>query len=132
MFPIPNAATVVNAANNTPSHLAPRPRSRTYMGPPAISPLTFLPRYFTDRTASAYLVAMPKTPVSHIQSTAPGPPRATAVATPMMLPVPTVAARAVISAPKWLMSPSPSRVRWKERRIALPMYRCMIRRRTVR
>ena len=61
---------------------------------------------------------MPKTPVSHIQSTAPGPPAATAVATPTMFPVPMVAASAVISAPKWLMSPSPSRRRWKERRIA--------------
>jgi len=28
-------------------------------------------RYFTESTASEYLVAMPKTPVSHIQSTAP-------------------------------------------------------------
>ena len=51
---------------------------------------------------------MPNTPVSHIQSTAPGPPAATAVATPTMLPVPIVAASAVVSAPNWLTSPSPS------------------------
>ena len=75
-------------------------------------------RYFTASSASAYLVAMPKTPVSHIQSTAPGPPAATAVATPTMLPVPIVAASAVVSAPNWLTSPSPSAERWNERRIA--------------
>ena len=74
-------------------------------------------RYFTASTASAYLVAMPKTPVSHIQSTAPGPPAATAVATPTMLPVPIVAASAVVSAPNWLMSPSPSRSRLNDSRM---------------
>ena len=51
---------------------------------------------------------MPKTPVSHIQSTAPGPPARMAVATPTMLPVPMVAESAVVSAPNWLMSPSAS------------------------
>ena len=45
-------------------------------------------------------------PVTHIQNRAPGPPAAMAVATPAMLPVPTVAARAVIRAWKWEMSPS--------------------------
>ncbi len=75
---------------------------------------------------------MPKTPVSHIQSTAPGPPAATAVATPTMLPVPMVAASAVISAPKWLMSPSPSRRRWNERRMARGRYVWIRRSRTVR
>ena len=49
---------------------------------------------------------MPKTPVTHIQKSAPGPPVAIAVATPAMLPVPTVAARAVIRAWKWEMSPA--------------------------
>lgn len=63
---------------------------------------------------------MPNTPVSHIHSTAPGPPSETAVATPTMLPVPMVAASAVVSAPKWLTSPSPSRVRRSESRIACP------------
>ena len=36
--------------------------------------------------------------VIHIQKSAPGPPAAMAVATPAMLPVPTVAAKAVMSA----------------------------------
>ena len=44
------------------------------------------------------MVAMPNTPVSQHQSTAPGPPRAMAVPTPMMLPVPMVEARAVVRA----------------------------------
>ena len=41
---------------------------------------------------------MPTSAVIHIQKSAPGPPMAIAVATPAMLPVPTVAASAVISA----------------------------------
>jgi len=76
------------------------PRSRAYIGPPAALPSGSITRYFTARTASEYLVAMPKTPVSQIQRTAPGPPRATAVDTPTMLPAPIVAASAVIKAPK--------------------------------
>ena len=43
-------------------------------------------------------VAMPTSAVIHIQNSAPGPPSAMAVATPAMLPVPTVAASAVIIA----------------------------------
>jgi len=38
---------------------------------------------------------MPSTPVIQHQKTAPGPPRATAVETPTILPVPRVAARVV-------------------------------------
>jgi len=41
--------------------------------------------------------------VSHIHKTAPGPPAATAEATPTMLPVPMVAARAVMSEAKGLV-----------------------------
>jgi hypothetical protein len=52
----------------------------------------------TAQTASAYLVAMPKSAVIHIQNRAPGPPRAIAVATPAMLPVPMVAESEVIRA----------------------------------
>ncbi|MDD4788748.1 MAG: hypothetical protein PHO07_16370 [Pirellulales bacterium] len=100
MLPMPKAAIAVNRAKTMPSHLQFSPRSSTYIGPPAISPLLLTVRYFTARTASPYLVAMPNTPVSHIHNTAPGPPAATAVATPTMLPVPIVAARAVIRAPK--------------------------------
>ena len=65
-------------------------------------------RYFTANIHSAYLVAIPKKAASHIQKSAPGPPALRAVATPTMLPVPTVAARAVHKALKLLTSPSPS------------------------
>ncbi len=41
---------------------------------------------------------MPRMPVIQHQNTAPGPPSATAVETPMILPVPSVAARVVASA----------------------------------
>jgi hypothetical protein len=75
---------------------------------------------------------MPKTPVSHIQRTAPGPPAATAVATPTMFPVPIVAARAVVSAPNWLTSPAPSFFRLMEIRIAVKMCRWGKPRRNVR
>src|SRR6266403_1423767 len=82
MFPMPNAEMVVRMAKITPTHFCFIPLSSTYIGPPAIRPLSVLMRYFTERTASEYFVAMPKTPVSHIQSTAPGPPAAMAEATP--------------------------------------------------
>ncbi len=57
-------------------------------------------RYLTARIASEYFVAIPTIPVTHIQKTAPGPPSVIAVATPTMLPIPTVAAKAVIRAAK--------------------------------
>ena len=49
---------------------------------------------------------MPKNAVIHIQNSAPGPPREIAVATPAMLPVPTVADSAVDSAWKWEICPA--------------------------
>ncbi len=67
-------------------------------------------------------------PVSQHQKTAPGPPRATAVETPMILPVPRVAARVVARAPKaerfleGLDALCLSGV--MERRRALPICRC--------
>ena len=45
---------------------------------------------------------MPKNPVIQHQKTAPGPPKAIAVETPTILPVPRVAAKVVASAPKLL------------------------------
>ena len=49
------------------------------------------------------MVAMPKKAENHIQKMAPGPPEYRAVAQPAMLPVPTWAAMAVVSAWKELM-----------------------------
>ena len=70
-------------------------------------PSSILTLYRMASTASAYLVAIPNTAVIHIQKAAPGPPMAIAVATPAILPLPTVAESAVIRAWKGLMSPSP-------------------------
>src|SRR5699024_1895464 len=60
------------------------------------------------KNPSAYLDAIPTRPVIHIQNRAPGPPMWMAVATPTILPVPTVAANAVASASYWVMSAVPS------------------------
>lgn len=51
-----------------------------------------------DNITSENLVVIPKSADNHIQNTAPGPPTAIARATPAILPVPTVAARAVDTA----------------------------------
>ena len=106
MLPMPKEATTAKMAKSTPSHLALSPRSRAYIGPPRMCPsFLIFTRYFTASRASEYFVAIPNTPVSQHQSTAPGPPRVMAVATPTMLPVPMVAAKAVAKAPNWLTSP---------------------------
>ena len=58
-------------------------------------------------TISANFVHMPSRPEIQSQKIAPGPPRKIAVATPAMLPTPTVEARAVETAWKGLTLPSP-------------------------
>ena len=55
---------------------------------------------------------------------APGPPSEIAVATPMMLPVPIVAAKDVANAPNWLMSPDESESLVKDIFIAVKIFRC--------
>ena len=103
--PMPRAAQAVKTAKSAASHFMLRPRSKAYIGPPSIVPSGCRTRYLMASRPSEYLVAMPNTPVSQHHSTAPGPPSATAVATPMMLPVPMVAASAVASAPNCDTSP---------------------------
>ena len=67
---------------------------------------------------------MPRMPVIQHQNRAPGPPTATAVETPMMLPVPSVAARVVASAANpETPEPFPSSG-VTERRIAFRVYFC--------
>ena len=82
------------------------------MGPPetvpAHSPSSSCTRYFCARVTSENLVAIPRAAVTHIQKSAPGPPQWIASATPAMLPIPTVADSAVVSAWKWVTSPSSS------------------------
>ena len=114
--PMPNEATAANSANapapKRPHHgVLPsfsNARRHAYIAPPSMLPLWSFTRYFTAANVSEYFVAMPNTPVSHIHSTAPGPPARMAVPTPTMLPVPMVADSAVVSAPNWLMSPGAS------------------------
>ena len=126
--PMPKAAMAVNTANNIPILRHPKPRSRVYIGPPSIRPLSDFTRYFIASNASEYFVEMPNTPVSQHQNTAPGPPNATAVATPMMFPVPMVAARA----PNCDTSPFCDLSRCTEIRMAVNSLRCGKRKRTVR
>ena len=77
------------------------------IGPPAISPLAFTSRYLTASMHSANLLVRPKQAEIHIQTRAPGPPENIAVATPTILPVPMVAAKAVISVENGETSPWP-------------------------
>ena len=105
VLPIPKEAHAVKNANRMASHFQPSPFSSAYIGPPSILPSGVLFRYLIASSPSAYLVEMPKIPVSQHHKTAPGPPNAIAVATPMMLPVPIVAARAVAKAPNCETSP---------------------------
>ena len=66
-------------------------------------PSGFLTLVSCASTASAYIVAMPKNAIIHIQKIAPGPPMSIAPQAPTMLPVPTCAAIAVVSAWNELM-----------------------------
>ena len=100
MLPIPNDAQTANNANNVAiifPNEPPIPFFMAYIGPPAISPTEFVSRYLTAKTDSPYLVESPNAALIHIQTIAPGPPSTIAVATPTILPVPTVADKAVIS-----------------------------------
>src|SRR5918993_2887763 len=108
ILPMPKPAIPPKIAKAVPSqaHFVPSPFLMAYIGPPMCSPFSSTSRYCTASTTSQYLVAKPTRAVIHIQNRAPGPPSAIAVATPTMLPVPTVAASAVISAAKGLISPS--------------------------
>lgn len=69
-----------------------------YIGPPLISPLAFISRYLIASMHSLNLEVRPNAAEIHIHTRAPGPPDTIAVATPTILPVPIVAASAVVSA----------------------------------
>lgn len=132
MLPIKKEATTVQNANVSPNHLLPNPRSSAYIGPPNILPSDVCTRYFMAKSPSAYFVEMPNTPVIQHQNTAPGPPIVTAVATPIMFPVPIVPAKLVASAENWLTSPVEPLSRCRLRRMALNIYRCGNRSRIVK
>ena len=100
-LPMPKEAKMVNRVNAAARNLPKRPPTpvlKYSCGPPCCLPFLSVVRKRTPRYASEYFDAMPTMPVSQIQNSAPGPPMEIAVATPTMLPVPTVAARAVVSA----------------------------------
>ncbi len=104
--PMPNDAIIAKRANATAIFFIFKPLSRAYIAPPNILPSFDWTLYFTLINDSAYFVAIPNTPVIQHQKTAPGPPKYTAVPTPMILPVPIVEARAVVNAWNWLTSPA--------------------------
>ena len=73
--PIPKDANDAKKAKISPSHLMLSPLSNAYIAPPCIRPSGVFTLYFTAINDSAYFVAIPNTPVSQHQRTAPGPPR---------------------------------------------------------
>ncbi len=109
-FPIPKDAKTVNMAKAMPKidpgFLFLKPLFMVTIGPPIISPLAFTVRYFIASIHSANLEVRPKAADTHIHTKAPGPPATMAVATPIIFPVPIVAANAVINAEKGDTSPS--------------------------
>ena len=111
MLPIPNDAMTAKMANSiastVPKVLFLRPRFMVVIGPPSISPASLVVRYLMASIHSENLLVRPKIAEISIQTSAPGPPLTNAVATPTMLPVPMVAASAVISAANGEISPVP-------------------------
>ena len=138
--PMPKDAMAANSANAPAPSIAHQgvlpflvnARFQAYIAPPSILPSWSFTRYFTAANVSEYFVAMPNTPVSHIHSTAPGPPARMAVPTPTMLPVPMVADKAVVSAPNWLTSPGASGSFVTDSLMAVGILRWMNRVRNVR
>lgn len=110
-LPIPKDAITANKANRKPrsfpTDLFLNAFRMVYIGPPDISPFWFTSRYLIASIHSLNLLVIPKQADIHIQTSAPGPPDTIAVATPTILPVPMVAARAVVSAENGDTSPSP-------------------------
>ena len=110
VVPIPKApASIPKIAKQTANHFhfLPIPSSMYVKGPPTIVPSFSLLRNLTARNPSAYFVAMPNMAAKIIQNNAPGPPILIAVATPIIFPVPKVAAIEIHRAPKEETSPSP-------------------------
>ena len=128
---IPSSPSPPNVTANSvaPTHTSgPRPaRAKPYLatniGPPCGSSGRAVSRKSIDCVTSVIFSAMPTTPITHIHSTAPGPPMATASATPPMFPRPTVALRAVDRAWKWLIAPGSSLSSYLPRTTATPWVR---------
>ena len=89
-------------------HRRPSPVIIMYIGPPCTSPALSRPLYMIDRAPSKNLVHIPSMALTHIQNIAPGPPMHKAMATPAMLPMPTVDDISLIKACSELICPAPS------------------------
>ncbi len=97
MQSVPNMPATANPTANG-RQLLPMARSIMCIVPPQCVPSGDVERNFTASTPSWYFVLIPTMALTHIQNTAPGPPMAIAIATPAMLPIPTVAATTDTSA----------------------------------
>ena len=111
ILPIPKEAITAKNANNHPK-TAPKVLFGSaffmvYIGPPDISPFSFFSRYLMASIHSLNFDVKPNAAEIHIHTSAPGPPLTIAVATPTILPVPIVAAKAVVKAENGETSPSP-------------------------
>ncbi len=80
-----------------------------YIGPPCIVPRLSGPRNWIASVQVKNLVAIPVSAQTHIQNTAPGPPVWIAMATPLMLPMPIVPAKALLRAWKCVIWPVSAR-----------------------
>ena len=111
MLPMPKEAMTAKSAKRKPmtepSVLFLKPFFMVNIGPPFISPFALTSRYLIASMHSENFDVRPKHAEIHIQTRAPGPPANIAVATPTILPVPMVAASAVISAENGDTSPVP-------------------------
>ena len=125
MFPIPTEAITANSANNHPNahptFLFLKAFFMVYIGPPLISPFSFTSRYLIASIHSENLEVRPNAAEIHIQTNAPGPPATIAVATPTILPVPIVAANAVVNAENGEISPSPPLDFWRAFLLSVPL-----------
>ncbi len=74
-------------------------------------------RHFTPSVHSANLLVIPHSPSTIIRKAAPGPPLLTAMATPAMLPNPTVPDTAEASAWKCVVSPGSSPFEYRPRTV---------------
>ena len=96
---VPTSPKIANALASG-FHFSPNPLVMMYMGPPCTSPALSVPLYMIASVPSKNLVVIPTKALTHIQNITPGLPLpiVSATATPAMLPIPTVAAIALISA----------------------------------
>jgi len=87
-----------------------RPLAAMYIAPPCGFSASRVSRYSSDSVTSVVFSDMPTKPTTHIQNTAPGPPKSTAMAMPAIAPRPTVPDIAAVNAWKCVSAPGPCEV----------------------